>query len=64
MTEDGGKLTAGVANLDTSLTDVDGEDFPHDFVRIRDVIEQVEMGRDEGERVRPVEPTEQPQESR
>lgn len=29
-----GELTAGITNLDTSLTDVNGDDFPHDFVRI------------------------------
>ena len=34
MSRDGEKLTASVTNLDTSLTDVDGDDFPHDFVRI------------------------------
>jgi hypothetical protein len=52
VTRDGRKLTAGITNLDTSLTDVDGDDFPHDFVRIRDVIEQGKMREEGEERVR------------
>jgi hypothetical protein len=50
--QDSKKLTAGVTNLDTSLTDVNGDDFPHGFVRIRDVIEWVGEGEDGGECVR------------
>jgi len=49
---EGRKPTAGVTNLDTSLTDVKGDDFAHDFVGIWDVIECVEMGGDGGGRVR------------
>lgn len=47
-----GKLTASVTNLDTSLADMNGDDFPHSFVRIPDVIEEVEVGEERGERVR------------
>ena len=47
-TKGSGKLTTSVANLNTSLTDVNGDDFPHGFVRIRVVIERVGVGEDGG----------------
>jgi len=34
VTKESGKLTTSITNLDTSLTDVNGDNFPHDFVRI------------------------------
>jgi hypothetical protein len=39
--QDRGELTASVTNLDTSLTNVNGDDFPHGFVRILDVREVI-----------------------
>ena len=50
--QDGGKLTASVTNLDTSLANVNGDDFPHGFVRIWDVTEPVKMRGEGGKRVR------------
>ena len=50
--QDDGKLTASITNLDTSLTDVNGDDFPHAFVRIRDVMGGVRAEEDRGGPVR------------